>query len=307
MRKSAFICGESVFEVSMRSCVGVIGLGIMGSAIVANLVQAGFDVIGTDIIAGRCSELARAGGTAVADAGEVGRRCRRIILSLPSVDPLDLVCGQLCNSCAAGTIVTETSTLPLAAKERCRAALEIKSVVLLDCPLSGTGAQAKSRDLAVYASGDTLAIREVMAILKGFARSVHDVGAFGNGTKMKLVANLLVAIHNVAAAEALLLGSRSGLDPELVIKVVGDGAGSSRMLQVRGPVMVNRSWHEPAMKNSVWQKDLKLISEALEAAGCSAPLFSATLPIYQAALASHPEHDTAAVFEILEKLLSDRR
>ncbi len=290
----------------MGSCVGVIGLGIMGSAIATNLMRAGFEVIGTDIVAARCSELTRAGGTAVANAGEVGGRCPRIILSLPSVGALDLVCDHLCNSCAAGTVVIETSTLPLAAKECCRAALEKKAVVLLDCPLSGTGAQAKTRDLAVYASGDTDAIREVLPILSGFARSVHDVGAFGNGTKMKLVANLLVAIHNVAAAEALLLGARSGLDPELVVKVVGDGAGSSRMLEVRGPVMVNRSWHEPAMKNSVWQKDLKLIREALEAAGCPAPLFSATLPIYQAALASHPEHDTAAVFEILEKLGSDR-
>jgi putative dehydrogenase len=282
--------------------VGVVGLGIMGSAIAANLVQAGFEVIGTDILAERRDQLTLAGGIAVATTGEVAKRCTRILLSLPSEAALDAVCGQLSASCYPGMIIFETSTLPLTAKERCRTALQAKQVTLLDCPLSGTGAQAKARDLAVYASGDANAIREVTPILRGFARSVHDVGEFGNGTKMKLVANLLVAIHNVATAEALLLGARCGLDPELVVKVIGDGAGSSRMFQVRGPVMVNRSWHEPAMKNSVWQKDLKLIRAAVEAAGCTSPLFSATLPVYDAALASHPDHDTAAVFEVLEKL-----
>ncbi len=287
----------------MRECVGVIGLGIMGSAMAANLLQAGFEVIGTDILSEPRNQLTRAGGTALAGASAVGQRCTRILLSLPSEAALDEVCAQLNESCSPGTIVVETSTLPLTAKERCRTALAKKGVILLDCPLSGTGAQAKTRDLSVYASGDANAIREVTPIFRGFARSAHDVGAFGNGTRMKLVANLLVAIHNVAAAEALLLGTRCGLNPELVVKVIGDGAGASRMFQVRGPVMVHRSWHEPAMKNTVWQKDLNLIREAVEAAGCTAPLFSATLPVYEAALAGHPEHDTAAVFEVLEKLV----
>ena len=273
----------------------------MGSAIASNLLKAGFPVIGTDIVAERRTQLAEAGGVACEGTREIGKRCRHLVLSLPSEAALYAVCDELAGSCSKDTIVIETSTLPFLAKQRARDRLAARGVILLDCTLSGTGAQAKDRDLAVYASGDTEAIQEVRPILAGFARVCYDLGEFGNGTKMKLVANLLVAIHNVAAAEALLLGARLGLDPATVLKVVGDGAGGSRMLQVRGPVMVNRTWDQPTMKNSVWQKDLALISHALQAAGCAAPLFSATLPIYAAAMNSgQADHDTAAVYEVLE-------
>jgi len=287
---------------STKGPVGVIGLGIMGSAMAANLVQSDFEVIGTDPVAERREELTRAGGTAVSTAGEVGRSCRHVVLALASEEALTSVCAELAASCAGGTIVLETGTLPLAAKEKHRSLLAEKGITLLDCTLSGTGAQARTRDLAVYASGDSAAIEEVRPVIDGFARVCYDLGEFGNGTKMKLVANLLVAIHNVAAAEAILLGTRSGLDPTTVVKVVADWAGGSRMLEARGPAMVNRTWDTATMKNSVWQKDVKLISQALKNAGCKAPLFSATIPIYAEAAAEHPEDDTAAVYAILERM-----
>ena len=286
-----------------KDTVGVIGLGIMGSAMAANLVKSGFEVIGTDIAAQCRDELTKAGGTAVGDAREVGKRCRHIILALASVPALYAVCGELAASCTKGTIIIETGTLPLVDKLKVRDQLAEKGIILLDCTLSGTGAQAKNRDLAVYASGDAAAIKEVAPVMDGFARVCYELGEFGNGMKMKLVANLLVAIHNVAAAEAVLLGTRSGLDPAMVVKVVADGAGGSRMFQVRGPAMVNRTWNEATMKNSVWQKDMKLIGEALQATGCPAPVFTSTIPIYIAATASgHAEHDTAAVYEVLERM-----
>ena len=202
--------GGKEMSAEKKGTVGVIGLGIMGSAMAANLVKSGFEVIGTDIVAQCRDELTKAGGTAVADAREVGKRCRHIILALASEAALNAVCAELASSCAKGTIVIETGTLPLAAKLKVRDQLAEKGIVLLDCTLSGTGAQAKNRDLAVYASGDAAAIKEVAPVMDGFARVCYELGEFGNGMKMKLVANLLVAIHNVAAAEAILLGARSG-------------------------------------------------------------------------------------------------
>jgi len=283
--------------------VGVIGLGKMGLAMAVNLVGSGFEVVATDLIAESRNALNKAGGTAVANVCEVVKRCRRIILSLPSEAALHAVCADLAANGVRGTIVIETGTLPLAAKRKAYDLLAGCGITLLDCPLSGTGAQARNRDLAVYASGNPQAIRKCLPIIDGFARVCYDLGEFGNGTKMKLVANLLVAIHNVAAAEGILLGVRSGLDPATVVKVIGDGAGSSRMFQVRGPSMVDRTWDEAMITNTVWQKDLKLIGEALLAADSPAPLFSATIPIYTAALASgHADHDTAAVYEVLERM-----
>ena len=284
--------------------VGVIGLGIMGSAMAINLAKAGYDVIGTDLIFEARAALVKAGGTAVETSREVsGLSSHRLIASLGKAALYD-VCAALATSCTKGTIVLEAGTLPIAAKQKMCGLLAEKGVILLDSPLSGTGAQAKERDLAVYASGDSKAIEEVRPIIDAFSRVCYDVGEFGNGMKVKFANNLLGAIHNIAAAEAVLFGVRSGLDPVMLVKLLGNGAGTSRMLEVRGPMMASRTWaEEVTMKNSVWQKDMKLIGEALQAVGCPAPLFSACIPIYIAAVASgHANHDTGAVYEVLERM-----
>jgi putative dehydrogenase len=284
--------------------VGVIGLGIMGSAMAANLVKAGFQVFGYDPVAAARSTLKKAGGTPCDSATEVARQCKHLILSLPSVAALEQVARDLIAAKAKGLVAAETSTLPEIAKVAVRDTLAKAGITLLDCPLSGTGGQARTRDLAIYASGDNAAIQAMGDVFEGFARVRYDVGVFGNGIKMKLVANLLVAIHNQSTAEALALGVRSGLDAAQVVKVVADGAGGSRMLQVRGPMMVDRSWDQATMKVEVWQKDMKLIHEALTATETAAPLFAACLPIYNAAMAlGHAQDDTAAVYSVLEHMM----
>jgi 3-hydroxyisobutyrate dehydrogenase-like beta-hydroxyacid dehydrogenase len=125
---------------------------------------------------------------------------------------------------------------------------------------------------------------------------------------MKFVANLLVAVHNVAAAEALVLATKAGLDPALVLQAVGDGAGSSRMLQVRGPAMVHGRYRQAAMKVEVWQKDMAIIGEFARELACPTPLFSASAPIYNSAMAmGFAREDTASVCAVLERMASLRR
>ena len=270
----------------------------------ANLVKAGFEVFGYDPVAQARTRLKKTGGTPCASAAEVARQCRFIVLSLPSEAALDEVCTELTAAPVKGLIVAETSTLPGTAKRRAFAALAERGIVLLDCPLSGTGAQAVTADLAVYASGDSRAIKAFAPVFDGFSRARYDVGEFGNGIRMKLVANLLVAIHNVSTAEALLMGGRMGLDPAQIVKVVADGAGGSRMFQVRGPMMVARSWDQATMKVSTWQKDMRLIGDALNASDTPAPLFSACVPLYNAAMAlGHGADDTGSVFSVLEHMI----
>ena len=276
----------------------------MGSAMAANLVKAGFEVFGYDPVSKACARLKKAGGQACKSATEVAQNASHIILSLPSEAALDQVCVELIASGTKNMVVAETSTLPETAKLRARDVLAKHRITLLDCPLSGTGAQAMTRDLAIYASGDAKAIKALTAVFDGFARARYDVGAFGNGIRMKLVANLLVAIHNISTAEAILMGVRSGLNAAMVVKVVADGAGGSRMFQVRGPMMVDRSWDQATMKVSTWQKDMRLINDALQATDTPAPLFSAAMPIYNAAMAlGHGMDDTAAVYSVLEHMI----
>jgi L-threonate 2-dehydrogenase len=283
--------------------VGVIGLGIMGSAMSANLVKAGFKVYGFDPVAAARAKLKKAGGTPCKSVTEVAAQSDRMIFSLPSEKALESICEELVAAKPSGLIIAETSTLPETAKLKAFALLAKHKITLLDCPLSGTGAQAVTRDLSIYASGSTKAIKAFAPVFEGFARARYDVGAFGNGIRMKLVANLLVAIHNVSTAEAILMGVRSGLDADMIVKVVADGAGGSRMFQVRGPAMVKRSWSEATMKVAVWQKDMRLINDALQATDTPAPLFATTMPIYNAAMAmGHAMDDTAAVYAVLERL-----
>lgn len=290
--------------------VGMLGLGIMGSAMSANLLRAGFAVSGYDIVPALRARLRRAGGHAARSIAEVARRCPVIVTSLPSAAALMDVAEAIAGVRRRGRIVVETSTLPLADKQAAQRRLARAGVTLLDCPLSGTGAQARTRDLVVFASGPRAAVRRCRAVFDGFARAQHYLGAFGNGSKMKFVANLLVAIHNVSAAEAFTLARKAGLDAELVYRVVGDGAGGSRMFSVRGPMMVAEDYSDATMKVEVWQKDMKIIAEFAAALDCPTPLFAASAPLYAGAMAAgRAREDTAAVCAVLGEMagLAPRR
>ncbi len=283
--------------------VGMIGLGIMGSAMSFNLGRAGFRVFGYDVAPRRRAEHARSGGVASRSPREVARHAEIVITSLPSAHALGEVAAELAASAGRGTIVIETSTLPIPVKEAARDALAKRGVVMLDCPLSGTGAQARVKDLLIYASGDRAAYRKTIPVLEGFTSANYYVGPFGSGSKMKFVANLLVAIHNVAAAEAMVLGMKAGLDPALVLKVVAGGAGGSRIFQVRGPMMVKGDYSEASMKNEIWQKDMAIIGDFARELDCPTPLFAASAPIYNAAMAMGlGREDTGAVCAVLEQM-----
>ena len=286
-----------------QQTVGMIGLGIMGSAMSANLMRAGFRVAGFDVLPRRRAEHQRAGGAVAKSPRDLAKRADLIITSLPSARALAEVAAELAASAKRGTVVIETSTLPIKVKEAARDVLAKRGVILLDCPLSGTGAQARVKDLLIYVSGDRSAYRKIVPVLQGFTSANYYVGAFGAGSKMKFVANLLVAIHNVAAAEAMVLGMKAGLDPAMVLKVVAGGAGGSRMFQVRGPMMVKGDYSEATMKNEVWQKDMTIIADFARELDCPTPLFAASAPIYNAAMAMGlGKKDTGAVCAVLEEM-----
>jgi putative dehydrogenase len=287
---------------AMSKTVGILGLGIMGSAISRNLVDRGWQVIGFDIDAARRAEAAQANVTIAADAAQVARDAAIIMTSLPTPAAVTDV-AQIIAGCGQGQrIVVELSTLTLADKFRFEAILSKAGHIALDCPLSGTGAQARNRDLIVYASGDSQAIAQCNSLFADFARQSADLGAFGNGSKMKFVANHLVAIHNVATAEAMVLAERAGLDPKMVVDLVGPGAGGSRMFQMRAPMMVERVYEPATMKVSTWKKDMAIIAEFAEDVGCVTPMFTLTQPVYSDAMAMGlGDQDTASVFEVLKK------
>jgi 3-hydroxyisobutyrate dehydrogenase-like beta-hydroxyacid dehydrogenase len=273
----------------------------MGGAIARNLVERGWQVVGFDTDPARRSELELAGVTIVDGASAVASRASMVMTSLPNADAANTVATQIAGCGQPPRIVIELSTFTIADKLRFKDILEPAGHIALDCPLSGTGAQAVVRDLVVYASGDSAAIARCNGLFADFAKQSADLGDYGNGSRMKFVANHLVAIHNVASAEAMLLAERAGLDLKQVIEMVAPGAGGSRMFQMRAPMMANRLYEPATMRISTWKKDMAIIAEFASDLGCETPLFTTTQPVYTKAMAMGlGNQDTAAVFEVLK-------
>jgi 3-hydroxyisobutyrate dehydrogenase-like beta-hydroxyacid dehydrogenase len=297
-------------EEMSKGTVGFIGLGIMGGAIAKNLAAAGWQVIGFDIAKERCAEARAAGVEIAKDAPAVAAKATNILVSLPKPEALAATVEAIADAKLPRRVFAELSTFSIEDKSEAEATLRAAGHVLLDCPLSGTGAQARNRDLVVYASGDAQAIQGLMPVFADFSRQAHDLGTFGNGMKMKFVANLLVAIHNVASAEAMVLGIKAGLDPAQIFKLIQAGAGNSRVFELRAPMMVEDRYDGDnlTMRNSTWQKDMKVIGEYAASVGCPTPLFSACEPIYRAALSTgYADQDTGAVCAVLEAMAGVKR
>ncbi|WP_372618103.1 NAD(P)-dependent oxidoreductase [Falsiroseomonas sp.] len=284
--------------------IGMIGLGIMGSAMSRNMVESGFIVLGHDISAEAVRGFAEAGGRPAGSAAEVAAGAGIVLTCLPSTAALDAVVGEIAAAPGRCRFLAETSTFPLEDKERARRVLEEAGITMLDAPLSGSGSQARVRDVLVYASGPREAYEACLPAFRGFSRAPHHLGVFGNGTKMKFVANLLVAIHTAAAGEAFALARKAGLDPAQMFEVVADGAGGSRALQVRGRMLIEDRYDRiETMPLELWRKDMRAISDFAATLACPTPVFSATVPLFNAAVASgFGAQDTAAVCAVIEAM-----
>lgn len=281
--------------------VGIIGVGIMGGAMATNLAEAGHEVSGYDIDKSKTDVLAgvivpRLSPAEIATGSEV------VILSLPSTSALADVTDEIANSGARDLVVLEAGTLRLAAKLEARDRLASVGIELMDTPLSGTGLQAKDATLVVYASGSEAEYQRCIPVFEAIGRSSHYLGEFGNGTKMKFIANLLVAIHNLATAEAHVLGLASGMDPALVQEAIEDGVGSSKIFEIRGPMMVADDY-PPAARLGIILKDATLITEHARSVGAPTPLLDLALDVYEdAAEAGLGDLDAAALCRHLERI-----
>ena len=285
----------------MTDTVGSIGLGIMGGAMARHMVKGGFRVVGFDLSEQAIKKAAGDGVETLGSASAVAEQAGVIVCSLPNPGALITVAEEIASSSASGCVIMETSTFRIADKEVARDILAAEGHTLLDCPLSGTGQQAQTGDLAVFTSGDEAAVKKCVPAMEAFSRENKYCGEFGNGSRMKFVANHLVTIHNVAAAEAMVLGMKSGLDPALIYDVISTSAATSRMFEVRAKMMVDNDYSDVGMSNRLYQKDLDIITSFAGEVHCPVGVFAASVQPYRAALEQGlAEMDTAAVCAVLE-------
>jgi len=295
-------------EKKTKGKVGIVGLGIMGGAFAKNLAAAGWHVTGYDISAARRREAQRAGVKIARNAAEVAAAAPVILTSLPKPQALMDIVRTLVAAKLPRKLVVEMSTFAITDKEKAASVLEKAGHQMLDTPVSGTGSQAKEKDLIFYASGNARQIKRLTPLFNDFGRRAFNVGAFGNGSKIKYVANLLVAINNVASAEAMVLGMKAGLPPKLIYDLITPGAGNSRVFELRAPMMVKGSYDNVTMKIDVWDKDMRVIGNFARKIGVRTPMFDASKPIYLKAMKTGlGRKDTAAVCAVLEQQAKFKR
>jgi 3-hydroxyisobutyrate dehydrogenase-like beta-hydroxyacid dehydrogenase len=258
----------------------------MGMAYARNLLAAGHQVTGFDVVPDLVDSLSDLGGHPASSNADVAGSSDVVLVALPDASALhQAVSGSdsLSEAAHPGLVVVEMSTLALEDKTRARDALSSAGASMLDAPVSGTGIQADAAEIVVYASGELAAIERARPVLDVIAKATYELGEFGNGSKMKYVANLLVSVHNLATAEAFVLGTKAGLDPRQILEVISAGVGSSRIFEIRGPMIIDDDY-PPAARLRMFLKDIDVIGEFGRSLHVPTPLLDACLPWYEEAV-----------------------
>lgn len=286
----------------MNRTVGIIGLGKMGFPIAANLLEHGFTVIG---YRRRMSDdFIIMGGTPALSSKDVASQCNVVITCLSEDSALlETVSGPngLIQGAHPGLIVVDISMLSIEAKEQARHSLEQAGAHMLDCPISGIPPQVLTRKTVLFASGDKHTFEICKHVLEGFTNTIFYLGEFGAGTKMKCIANLLVGIHVMAAAEAMVLSTRAGLDLKTVIQVISPSVASSAQFVARAPMMTAQHY-DPALSTiHQIQECIVIINALTNKVDSPTPMLDTAAHYYERAIAAGlGEKDVAAMYSFLD-------
>lgn len=283
--------------------VGMIGLGQMGLPMSENLLKAGFGVVGYR--RGDPAPLVARGGLAARSAREVIEKCETVFVCIPDEVALrDVVSGPtgLATGRCDGRIVVELSTLKPEDKSEQAKSIAERGGVMLDCAVSGIPRMVRERSGVIYVSGDEHAYSRARPFLDAISTKVFFMGEFGNALKVKLCANMLVALNIAAAAETIAFGNKSGLDPMRLIEAVKDGAGASLQFSARALPMATGDWEVVRGSTATLAKDVQLIKRSADSVGCPIPMLESAKQIYDRAMvAGLGEKDVASVYAVAAK------
>ena len=282
--------------------IGLIGLGAMGGSYAKHLLKNNFKCFGIDLDKNNILKFIQLGGQEIT-YDELFNKVDIVLTSLPSLIAYKDVLNNLkrLGKNNSKKIILDMNTISIDDKNMFKNEINGLNIDMLDSPVSGTGAQAWEADLTVFASGSKELIDKCMNIFKAFSKEVINVGSFGNGMKFKILANLLVTIHNTAAAEALRLGELAGLDQDMIYKVLGNSAATSVMLQKRMPLMINKNYEPPTASFNIFLKDVDIIRNFIKNNDVTLPTFEGSAKIYDKAEKTLSKNwDTASVYEVLK-------
>jgi 2-hydroxy-3-oxopropionate reductase len=266
--------------------VGFIGLGIMGTPMALNLIKAGHILF----VSSRSKmpvELAEAGATVCTNATEVAKRADIIITMVPDTPHVqDVLFGEtgVAKGLSAGKVVVDMSSIsPMATKQFARQ-INALGCDYLDAPVSGGEVGAKAGSLTIMVGGPEAAFERVKPLFEAMGKNITLVGGNGDGQTTKVANQIIVALNIEAVAEALLFASKAGADPAKVRQALMGGFAASRILEVHGERMVQRTF-SPGFRIELHQKDLNLALQGAKELGVSLPNTASAAQLMQSCAA----------------------
>ncbi len=290
----------------MSGTVALIGMGLLGSALAENLLEAGFAVRGYDTAPERMRQHAERGGHVAASPADAARGASAVMTCLMTADIVrEALLGPAgaLEAAAPGVVAIDNSTIHPDASAALAAELGRRGIAMLDAPVGGSSGQARRREAPVVVGGDPEVFARCRPILDALAQRVHHVGPNGSGARAKLVINLVLGLNRLALAEGLLFGLRQGLDGKTLLAVLKDSAAYSRAMDIKGERMLEGNF-EPEGKLAQHLKDVELMLEVGHAAG--APLLATALHrqlLIAGVAAGLSERDNSSIIAVLRSLV----
>ena len=285
-------------DAVLNNKIGIVGLGVLGSAIAECFVNKKIKIIGFDLSDKLYKKLNKSYFSSVSSLDELFSECEIVLTCLPSEQSLLDVTENL----KSEVLIIETSTLPHECKKKALDQLKNSNCKIVDAPLSGNRLAALEGKLSAYLSGDEPDKIIAKKVLNIFCQKVTDVGDFGNGIVMKLIGNILNLVHNAVSAEVLTLGMKAGLKPEVIHKAISGTFSSSGIFENRGKLMVDEDFEKEGMNFSTPMKDSKFITELSRENLVALPIYQVALQYYYSAVANGlGNKDASSVIKIIER------
>lgn len=286
----------------MAKKIGILGLGLIGRVAAEKLMPEGYECIA--IRRPSTEDFPGLGGKLLDTARELAEVSDVVISALPNVPAAHAAMGGpdgLLAGAHAGLTIVEMNTFGVADKEKLKALVDATPATILDCPVSGTQPIIRAGNGVIMMSGDEARCAAVKPVLETICPKTFYVGEYGTGIKLKLMINFMVGANTVALAEGMLFGASMGLDPQLMIDIVGPSAAGSTVFNMRAGIIKDRAWQPCAGPSKLLWKDLDIVEEQADELGLSAPILRLCNDYYKKIeKAGRLEDECAVVYEILE-------
>ena len=289
----------------MKKKLGFIGLGIMGKPMAKNLLKAGFSIVAYDLNKDAVEDVVKAGALAASSSKEAAGKAEVIITMLPdSPDVKEVILGKdgVLEGIKPGSIVIDMSSINPLVSQEIEKELRKKGVQMLDAPVSGGETGAIQGTLAIMVGGEEKIFKESMEIFKAIGKNIVHVGGIGAGGFVKLVNQIIVAVNIAAVGEAFTLGTKAGLDPQVIYQAIRGGLAGSTVLETKAPMMFARNF-KPGFKIRLHHKDLQNALSTAKDLGVPLPLSSFVQQIILSLMTEgRGEEDHSALATFFEKM-----